>query len=78
MQNVTSGFKGKAERNKLIRRYVDKSREEWVLKEDVEFNTPSGAIKFVMGSSLNGWNYWYLSENNKPLHSIKEITNTTN
>lgn len=72
VQKVTSSFTGKDERNKLIKKHINKSSGEWILKSDIEFNTPSGAIKFVMGSNLNGWNYWYLSENNKPLQFIRK------
>lgn len=71
VQRVTSSFTGKEERNKLIRKNIDKSSGEWILKNDIEFKTPSGAIKFVMGSNLNGWNYWHLSENNKRLQTIR-------
>ncbi|MGV0966983.1 DUF4357 domain-containing protein [Empedobacter falsenii] len=71
IQKVTASFTGKEERNKLIRKHIDKSSGEWILKNDIEFKTPSAAIKFVMGSILNGWNYWHLSENNKPLQTIR-------
>lgn len=71
MPKVTASFTGKEERNKLIRKHIDKSSGEWTLKNDIEFKTPSGAIKFVMGSNLNGWNYWHLSENNEPLQTIR-------
>lgn len=71
MQKVTPSFTGKEERNKLIRKHIDKSTGEWILKNDIEFKTPSGAIKFVMGSNLNGWKYWHLSKNNEPLQTIR-------
>lgn len=71
VKKVTTSFTGKDERNKLIKKHIDKSNGEWILKDDIEFKTPSGAIKFVMGTNLNGWKYWLLSENDKPLESIR-------
>lgn len=75
MQKVTPSFTGKDERTKLIRKHINKSNENWILKNDIEFKSPSGAIKFVMGSNLNGWNYWRISENDKPLQTIRNDKN---
>jgi predicted ATP-dependent endonuclease of OLD family len=73
VQKTTPTFTGKEIRNKLIRKYIDKNKNgDWVLKENVEFSTPSGAINFVMGSNLNGWNYWQVKENDQSLQSLRQ------
>ncbi|WP_395765289.1 DUF4357 domain-containing protein [Elizabethkingia anophelis] len=73
VQKATPTFTGKEIRNKLIRKYIDKNKNgDWVLKENLEFSTPSGAINFVMGSNLNGWNYWQVKENDQSLQSLRQ------
>lgn len=73
VQKATPTFTGKDERNRLIRKYVQKNDDgTWILKENIEFKTPSGAIKFVMGSNLNGWDYWHIQETKKSLQTVRD------
>lgn len=72
VQKVTRTFTGKEERNKVIRKSVEKNGDLWVVKEDLDFDTPSGAIKFVMGGNLNGWDYWHLIDSKKSLQSLRK------
>ncbi|MBR6446214.1 MAG: DUF4357 domain-containing protein, partial [Prevotella sp.] len=54
------GFKGKKleKRNKQIAQYTEKQNGNISVKEDVLFETPSGAALFCVGSSSNGWKDW--------------------
>lgn len=73
VQKATPTFTGKETRNKLIKKCIEKNADgNWILKEDIKFNTPSGAINFVMGSNLNGWDYWYVKETNKSLQTERK------
>lgn len=64
--------KEKTERNKLKKKYCEFKDEKWTVKIPIEFQSPSGAIKFGVGSNINGWKYWLIKENDKPLETIRE------
>lgn len=54
------GFIGKEleKRNKQLAQYTEKRNGNIYVIKDVVFETPSGAAKFCVGSSSNGWNDW--------------------
>ncbi|NLI62970.1 MAG: GIY-YIG nuclease family protein [Methanosarcinaceae archaeon] len=46
--------------------------EDNILRENILFNTPSGAAEFVIGSSANGWDEWK-DKAGKKLKEIEDI-----
>lgn len=62
----------KADRNKLKKRHCEFKEDKWIVKTPIEFSSPSGAIKFGVGSTINGWKYWLIEESNKELQTIRE------
>lgn len=59
------------ERNKLKKKHCEFVKGKWIVKTPIEFSSPSGAIKFSVGSNINGWKYWLLKESNAELQSIR-------
>jgi Fe-S cluster assembly ATPase SufC len=59
-------------RNKLIDKNCSKSEDEIMLLNDMEFKSCSEALRFVIGSNGNGWDYWILKSNNKPINTIRK------
>lgn len=53
---------------KQYQKFIDK---DFVLREDVLFNTPSGAAAFVVGASANGYVEWK-NEHGKTLRQLNE------
>lgn len=70
---VSPSFKSHelARRNELIKKHCQLENGKLFIKTPIEFYTPSAAIKFGVGSNLNGWRYWLLSENNESLDTIR-------
>ena len=64
--------KEKADRNKLKNKYCEFKDEKWIIKTPIEFISPSGAIKFGVGSNINGWDYWLIKETNESLGTIRK------
>lgn len=64
------------EEDKAIPSGVQKKRRECkidendILQEDVLFNSPSSAAKFVTGKSSNGW-IWWKTKDGKTLHDLE-------
>ena len=49
---------GKKKRDMLFAKYTDFKNGERIVKEDVCFDSPSGAAQFCVGGSSNGWSQW--------------------
>ena len=45
-------------RDQLLAEYTDEKDGKRIVKEDICFDTPSGAAQFCVGGSANGWNEW--------------------
>jgi len=56
-------------KSKVVQKNKDK---EEILTKDVIFNSPSGAAEFLVGSIINGPNYWR-TEEGKSLREIEEM-----
>ena len=48
----------KRKREQQLADYTEVVNGERIVKEDVRFDTPSGAAVFCIGGSANGWNTW--------------------
>jgi Fe-S cluster assembly ATPase SufC len=64
--------KEKTERNKLKKKYCEFKDDKWIVKTPTEFQSPSGAIKFGVGSNINGWKYWLLKANSESLETLRK------
>jgi hypothetical protein len=53
----------------FIAHYCVKEQNGYRLKEDYEFDTPSAAASYVLGSSANGWLDW-IDEDGNTLDSV--------
>jgi hypothetical protein len=62
----------KTERNKLKKKHCEFIDDKWTVKTPIEFASPSGAIKFGVGSNINGWKYWLLKETKAELETIRK------
>ena len=49
---------GRKKRDILFAKYTELRDGERIVKEDVCFDTPSGAAQFCVGGSSNGWSQW--------------------
>lgn len=49
---------GRKKRDILFAKYTDLKNGERTVKEDVCFDSPSGAAQFCVGGSSNGWSQW--------------------
>ncbi len=49
---------GRKKRDILFARYTELRSGERIVKEDVCFESPSGAAQFCVGGSSNGWSQW--------------------
>lgn len=58
-------------RKKILRKQSELKDNYFILKEDIEFSSPSGAINFATGGNMNGWNHWLIVDTGKPLRSLK-------
>lgn len=67
----TSQFKGFsiALENRENKDIVD---NKGIVKKDVEFNSPSMAGAFILGSSVNGWTVWKTKDGKKLSEIAKE------
>jgi len=61
----------KTDRNKLKKKYCEFMDDKWIVKTPIEFASPSGAIKFGVGSNINGWKYWLIKGTDKTLETIR-------
>lgn len=57
-QNEVPSFGWTEKRHRLFEQLVDRSSDDWRLKTDYTFNSPSTAADFCIGSSNNGWIVW--------------------
>ena len=49
---------GRKKRDWQLAEYTEVQDGKRIVKEDVHFDTPSGAAQFCVGGSANGWNEW--------------------
>jgi hypothetical protein len=63
--------KEKADRNKLKKKHCEFNDDKWTVNTPIEFLSPSGAIKFGVGSNINGWKYWLINGTDKILETIR-------
>lgn len=52
-------------RDRQLAEYTEQKGGKRIVKEDVRFDTPSGAACFCVGGSSNGWNEWKDEEGRK-------------
>lgn len=57
-QNEVPSFSWVEKRHQLLNRLVDQSADKWVLMQDYTFTSPSTALSFCTGNSINGWKEW--------------------
>lgn len=63
--------KEKAVRNKLKKKYCEFKDNKWTVVSPIEFSSPSGAIKFGVGSNVNGWKFWVINLSEEKLETIR-------
>lgn len=56
---------GRKKRDILFEKYTELRNGERIVKEDVCFDSPSGAAQFCVGGSSNGWSQWKDEEGNE-------------
>ena len=49
---------GRKKRDRQFAEYTEERNGNRIVKEDVRFETPSGAAQFCVGGSANGWTEW--------------------
>lgn len=69
---ATKHRKEKASRKKLKKKHCELRTDKWVILTPIEFSSPSGAIKFGVGSSINGWHDWLIKETDKNLQTLRK------
>lgn len=70
-KNEVASCGAKAERKRTLKIIAEETEEHWILKEDESFDSVSGAINYVTGGNMNGWDHWVLKQNNKPLQTLR-------
>lgn len=70
--DVVDSYSPKNERNKELKQIADLQVNSWVLKVDKTFNSVSAAINYATGGNMNGWDFWLIKENNKPLETVRK------
>ena len=61
---------GRKKRDILFSKYTEVKNGERIVKEDVCFDSPSGAAQFCVGGSSNGWSQWK-DETGKELNAYR-------
>lgn len=59
------------ERKKELQKIAKEENGFYILNQDKEFDSPSGAIAFALGANLNGWKFWKIKENQQKLTSLR-------
>lgn len=59
------------ERKKELQKIAKEENGFYILNQDKEFDSPSGAIAFALGANLNGWKFWKIKENQQELTSLR-------
>lgn len=62
-------------REQLLAEYTEERNGERIVKQDVRFDTPSGAAVFCVGGSSNGWSQWK-DETGKELNAYRNNNGT--
>ena len=68
---VVKSFKSTVSRDQFIKEHCKKDKGQIVLLNDVPFDSPSGASRFVLGRPSNGWDDWKDAKGNKLSEIIK-------
>ena len=69
---------GRKKRDWQFAEYTEVQDGKRIVKEDVHFDTPSGAAQFCVGGSANGWNEWKDEEGRElNVYRINEGTHKT-
>lgn len=63
------------ERKKELQKIAKEENGFYILNQDKEFYSPSGATKFLLGSNGNGWKIWKIKDTNKPLYDLRVQNN---
>lgn len=66
---------GRKKRDILLKKYTEVKNGERIVREDVCFDSPSGAAQFCVGGSSNGWLQWK-DETGKELNAYRNIGDT--
>ncbi len=66
---------GRKKRDILCTKYTEVKNGERIVREDVCFESPSGAAQFCVGGSSNGWSQWK-DETGKELNVYRNSGNT--
>ena len=66
---------GRKKRDWQFGEYAEVRDGKRIVKEDVRFDTPSGAAQFCVGGSANGWNEWK-DEEGRPLDFYRKNDDT--
>ena len=72
LEVVDSYKKQEKQRLKELKKIAEKTENNYILKEDKQCKSVSGAACFVLGRTANGWVEWIIKENNSVLKSIKK------
>ena len=73
-KNPSQAFKYAEKRIKQISEYCVEDKESYVLKVDVEFDTPTAAAKFSLGYEVNGLVFWRCSDKTKLKDYINSLS----
>lgn len=65
------GASQEKDRKSILRKKTEVQEQHYLLKEDIMFKSPSGAINFATGGNMNGWHHWLIEDTNEPLETIK-------
>ena len=69
---------GRRKRDQQFVKHTEIRNGQRIVKEDVCFDTPSGAAQFCVGGSANGWNEWKDEEGRElNVYRIKDSTHKT-
>ncbi len=71
--NHLPNLKGSAleKRNSMINNFAKKDGDYLILKQDVSFDSPSGAAKFCIGGAADGWISW-IDEEGRPINVYRK------
>ena len=71
LEVVDSYKKQEKQRLKELKKIAEQTENNYILKEDKKFRSPSGAACLALGRNANGWKEWMIKENNKILDVIR-------
>ena len=71
LEVVDSYKKQEKQRLKELKKIAEQTENNYILKEDKKFRSPSGAACLALGRNANGWKEWMIKENNKILDVVR-------